>query len=1170
MSRRDRCFATLNRLIVVTLTVGGLGLRASAADELTGKAMSVLKAHCVSCHNPEKKKGGLSLLSREAMLAGGESGTAVVVGKAEKSRLAEVLLPDVDGHMPPKGQLEPEEIRTVRAWIDAGAKWDEKVLVAQATTRPVKLRALPAAYSPVLAMAVSPDQKRLAVGRGERLVVYDLSGDARAVVGEMAAPAGEAVYALGWSGDGRFIAAGGYRTVRVWDAKTLKVAREIEGLGGRVTALTFVGKEAALAAAEGDVAGPAKVGLWDAASGKELGRWAAHADSILTMRASADGKYLATGGADKVAKVWELPAGKELAKLEGHAGPVMAVAWSADGAQLATAGSDKEIKVWAVKTRDQAASLATSPTPVTDLSWVGKQVLSASEDGIVRLSTEANKTRADRTFAAAPDVLYNAIATDQLILAGCHDGNVYAWEAKTGKALGALGGADSPQTRGERGGGAEKSQTEKVVEGQVSFVRDVMPILVRAGCSAGACHAKPAGQNGFKLSVFGYDSKADYAAIVKDARGRRVFPAAPEESLILKKPTMAVEHGGGMKLQKGSAAYGLLLKWLEQGMPYAVPGEPTLAGVEVSPKGGRYAKGATQKLKVAATYSDGSVRDVTHLAEFASNEPEVAKPDEHGSVRVGTLAGEAVVVGRYMGLVDVSRVTVPTDQALPAETFAKLPVANYVDSLVYERLKELAIAPSGRCTDEEFLRRASLDIAGALPTPDEARKFLADIDPDKRNKLVDRLLESPTFADHWANKWGDLLRPNPFRAGVKGVYLFDQWIRDSFRQNKPLDQFAKEILTAQGSTHRYGPAVFFRDRREPTEITTFVSQVFLGLRLECAKCHHHPSEKWKQEDFYQFAAFFGQIKRKGQGISAPISGEAEFIWTGASGKGEVKHPVTGETMKPKAPDAPLPTMAEGQDPRGVLADWVTNPGNPFFARATANRVWNEMLGRGIVHPVDDFRVSNPPVNGPLLDALAKDLAEHKYDLKHLVRTIARSNVYQLSSIPNQTNAADGKNFSRYYRKRPAAEVALDAVCDVTGVPENLGGLAPGSRATQVWNNRLDSEFLDAFGRPNPSADPPCERERTQSIVQALHLMNSSKLTAKIASPAGRAAKLAEGKLTPEQIVEELYLAAYSRLPNEAEKTLAVGAFAAEGATRKSAVEDVMWALINSAEFVFNH
>ncbi|HSI35867.1 MAG TPA: DUF1549 domain-containing protein, partial [Tepidisphaeraceae bacterium] len=794
MSRRDRCFTTTLWLTVVVLTPAGVAARAAAADELTGKAMSVFKAHCVSCHNPEKKKGGLSLLTAKTALAGGESGPAIVVGMAQKSRLADVLLPDAEGHMPPKGQLDPGEIRIVRAWIDAGAKWDQSILVAQATTRPVKLRPLPATYAPVLAMAVSPDQKRLAVGRGERVIVYDLSSEARAVAGEMAAPAGEAVYALGWSGDGRFIAAGGYRIVRVWDAKSLKVAREIEGLGGRVTALTFLGKDATLAAADGDIAGPAKVRMWDASSGKELGAWPAHADSILTMRASSDGKFLATGGADKVAKVWDLPAGKELAKLEGHAGPVMAVAWSADGAQLATAGSDKEIKIWAVKTRDQAASLTTSPTPVTDLAWVGKSVLSASEDGILRLSTEANKTRADRTFTAAPDVLYNAIATEQLILAGCHDGNVYAWEAKTGKALGALGAPatnDSPQRRGERGGGAEKSGDLKVIdpgakpqaEGSVSFVRDVMPILVRAGCSAGACHAKPAGQNGFKLSVFGYDPKADHSATVKDARGRRIFPAAPEESLLLKKPTMAVEHGGGLKLQKDSDAYRLLLKWLEQGMTYAVPGEPTLAKVEVSPAQGRYTKGASQKLKVVATYSDGSTRDVTHLAEYASNEPEVAKPDEHGRVRVGTLAGEAVVVARYMGLVDVSRVTVPTDKALPAETFAKLPVANYVDSLVYERLRELAIAPSGRCTDEEFLRRASLDIAGALPTPDEARKFLADSDPDKRNKLIDRLVDGPTFADHWANKWGDLLRPNPYRAGVKGVYLFDQWIRDSFRQN---------------------------------------------------------------------------------------------------------------------------------------------------------------------------------------------------------------------------------------------------------------------------------------------------------------------------------------------------------------------------------------------------
>ena len=430
------------------------------------------------------------------------------------------------------------------------------------------------------------------------------------------------------------------------------------------------------------------------------------------------------------------------------------------------------------------------------------------------------------------------------------------------------------------------------------------------------------------------------------------------------------------------------------------------------------------------------------------------------------------------------------------------------------------------------------------------------------------MLENPSYADHWAIKWADLLRPNPFRVGVKSVYLIDQWLRESFRQNKPYDQFAREIDTAQGSTHRYGPVVVFRDRREPADVTTLFSQVFLGVRLECAKCHHHPNEKWSQEDFYQLAAYFGQLKRKGQGISAPISGEAEYVWF--AGGGEVKHPVSGEVMKPKAPDAALEPLDPQRDPREALAAWMARSDNPFFAKAAVNRVWGELMGRGIVHPVDDFRASNPGTNEALLDALARDFVEHGYDVKHLIRTIMRSRLYQLSSMPSESNARDGKNFSRWYRRRPRAEALLDALSDVTGVRETLPGVGTGIRAAQAWNYRIESDFLDAFSRPNASADPPCEREGEGSVVQALHLMNSTRLMEKIGSATGRVAKLAESKMTEGEIVTELYLAAYSRYPTGEEMEVAVGAFKKEGVTRKAAAEDVLWALINSAEFVLNH
>ena len=707
---------------------------------------------------------------------------------------------------------------------------------------------------------------------------------------------------------------------------------------------------------------------------------------------------------------------------------------------------------------------------------------------------------------------------------------------------------------------------------RISFANDVLPVLSRAGCNAGACHAKPAGPSGFKLSVFAYDPKSDYDAVVKGGRGRRVFPAAPAQSLLLRKPTMAVEHGGGLRLAADSDAYRLLLAWIGQGMPYTADpaGDPALLRVELHPKERRYRKGARQPLLVRAHYADGSARDVTRLADFASSDKGTAAVDEHGVVSVDQTTGEAVVVARYMGLVDVSRVTVPPDEVLPDSFYAALPVNNFIDRLVYDRLRVTGLAPSDLCTDAEFLRRASLDAIGVLPTPEQARAFGADPDPQKRDKLMDRLLADPAYGDHWANKWADLLRPNPFRVGVKSVYVLDQWLRDSFRRNRPYDQFAREVLTARGSSHRDGPVVVFRDRREPADLTTLVSQVFMGVRLECAKCHHHPNERWSQEDFYQLAAYFGQLGRKGQGISAPISGEAEFVWFAPGGGGEVKHPVTGQVMKPKAPDAPPADIASGRDPREALAEWLTRPDNPFFAKAAANRVWAELMGRGIVDPVDDFRVSNPPSNGPLLDALAADFAKHDYDLKHLIGTIMRSRAYQLSSIPTERNVADTRNFSRWYRRRPSAEVLLDAVSDLTGVAEPLPGLAPDARAVRSWTYRAESNFLDAFGRPNPSADPPCERERSGGVVQALHLMNSARVMEKISHPSGQAAALAGSQRSPEEIVTELYLAAYARHPTPDELTVATGAFKADGATRQSATEDVLWALINSAEFVLNH
>jgi hypothetical protein len=428
------------------------------------------------------------------------------------------------------------------------------------------------------------------------------------------------------------------------------------------------------------------------------------------------------------------------------------------------------------------------------------------------------------------------------------------------------------------------------------------------------------------------------------------------------------------------------------------------------------------------------------------------------------------------------------------------------------------------------------------------------------------LLLRPEYADHWAAKWADLLRPNPYRVGIKAVMTYDAWIRDSFRQNKPYDQFVRELVTAQGSTWDNGASVLFRDRRDPPEITTLVSQLFLGIRLECAKCHHHPFEKYGQDDFYSFASYFARLGFKGTGLSPPISGSEEIILLKKSGS--VEHPLTRQSMQPRPLFGDAPQIADDTDPREALAAWITSDNNPFFAKVIVNRVWADLMGRGLVDPVDDLRATNPPTNGPLLDALAADFRAAKYNLKHLVRTICTSYAYGLSSLPTERNAGDRQNYSRHYRTRLRGEVLLDAVTDITGLGESFSAMPAGSRANQLWTTRVQSVFLDTFGRPNPNQDPPCERTSDTTVTQTLHLMNAPQLHQRVTSDNGRAAQLAGSDRSPERIVEELYLLVYSRLPDEAERVIGRQLFAEKETSRRQAAEDLLWALLNTPEFMF--
>ena len=704
----------------------------------------------------------------------------------------------------------------------------------------------------------------------------------------------------------------------------------------------------------------------------------------------------------------------------------------------------------------------------------------------------------------------------------------------------------------------------KVAQTPVSFELDVQPILTANGCNAGACHGKQRGQNGFQLSLLGFDPDFDFAALAKEARGRRVFPADPERSLLLAKATGSVPHGGGVRIDLGSPDYQVLLNWIAAGTPRQVEDEPTLERIELSASALSLSPGTTKPLIVTAHYSDGSQRDVTARTGYQSNQSAIVDVNDSGVVTAGPLPGEATIMARYMNLIGTCQVAIPLSGEVAAETYAGLPRKNFIDGLVWDKLQSLRITPSLPADDAKFMRRVYVDIIGRIPTAEEAREFLALTDPNKRQLLVDSLLARPEYADHWANKWVDLLRPNPYRVGIKAVLNYDHWIRDAFRKNKPYDQFVNELLTAQGSTFRNGAVTLYRDRRSPDEVATLVSQIFLGIRLECAKCHHHPFEKWSQEDFYSFAAYFARVGRKGGGVSPPISGSEEVVMIGK--RGSVSHPLSGEVLDPRPLFGESAVTADNSDWRIPLANWITADENIYFRQVIVNRVWADLMGRGLVDPVDDLRATNPPSNGPLLVALADHFRDVNYDLKQLIRTMTLSHVYALSSLPSDRNVSDRRNYSRHYRTRLRAEVLLGAIDDITGVPTNFQAMPIGSRPNQIWTHRVGSLFLDTFGRPDPNKDPPCERLEESTVTQTLHLMNSPELYSKVTSDKGRMAALAASNHSIAEIVEELYLAIYGRFPTPDEFQFAETLFGREGTTRRKTIEDLAWSLMNTPEF----
>jgi Protein of unknown function (DUF1553)/Protein of unknown function (DUF1549) len=705
----------------------------------------------------------------------------------------------------------------------------------------------------------------------------------------------------------------------------------------------------------------------------------------------------------------------------------------------------------------------------------------------------------------------------------------------------------------------------------VSFVNDVMSVLSKAGCNQGACHGAASGKKGFKLSLRGYDPAADFQVLTRGIDARRLNRNDAGNSLIVLKGAGRVPHEGG-KLFDGSSRYAKLLeRWIAEGARSDLADAPALIDLQVFPNFCTAEPGMQQQLLVLAKFSDGSMRDVTAEARYASGNENVAAVDDSGLVTLLN-RGEAAIAARYGSRMAVSNLVALRHD--PKFRWPEPPEVNYIDRLVFAKLKQMQIEPSGLCGDAEFLRRVSYDLIGLPPGPDEVRKFLVDPSSEKRARKIDELLGRPEHAEYWALKWCDLFKVRFDTLGDRGTWGLYRLVRDHIAANKPFDALVRELLTSEGSCAQNAAANFYRVFNNPDEASEATVQIFCGVRLLCARCHDHPFEKWVQKDYYGMAAFFSQLGSKPGGRNGDV-----IVFHNDSAP-RARHPKTGETLLPKLLDADSLDLRGDQDARGEMAHWLTRKDNPFFARATVNRLWSHLFGKGIIDPVDDIRSSNPPANAPLLDALAKDFADHDFDVRYILRLMLNSRTYQLSALTTPTNADDVVNFSHRLPRRLGAEQILDTIGQVTGVRQGFRSRygeatvalpATGARAGQLPDRQLTAETLDLFGRPRGESSCACERHEEASMTQALHLINSKSVLESIHAPGGTLAKLVgRPKITDEQIVEELYLLALCRPPTEKEIGLMKKHFETAGSDKLKAAQDVLWVLLNTKEFLFNH
>lgn len=693
----------------------------------------------------------------------------------------------------------------------------------------------------------------------------------------------------------------------------------------------------------------------------------------------------------------------------------------------------------------------------------------------------------------------------------------------------------------------------------ISFEKDVVPALTRTGCNTGACHGAARGKDGFRISLFGYDPVGDYQRITREIGVRRINLAVPEDSLLLKKSIGAVTHTGGKRFDANSDYYATILEWLHNGAPADSERPPVAQSVVIYPaQAVLEGSGATQRFVAVAKYSDGTTRDLSRLAGFTTNNPTSADIGDAGVVTAGT-RGEAYVMARFDTHTVGSQVLV-----LPADLKYTAPevTGNYIDELVGKKLRQVRITPSPICSDEEFLRRATIDITGLLPTEEEYHAFMADVAPDKREALVNRLLERKEFSEIWAMKFAQLLAiKSSNQVSYKSAFLYASWLTDQFVRNVPLDQMVRDLLASTGGTFTTPQTNFYEIERDRLKTAENVAQVFMGIRTQCAQCHNHPFDRWTMDDYYGFAAFFAQIGRK------QAEDYREYIISNRGG-GETKHPVTGQNMKPKFLGGEEPDVA-GKDRRAVLADWLTAPENPYFAKSIANRVWAHFTGVGLVDEVDDIRASNPPSNPELFDRLGEKLVEYKFDFRQLVRDICASEAYQRSSTATPDNESDTRNYSHASVRRLSAESLLDCISQVTSAPDKFRGLPLGARAVQIADGATSNYFLTSFGRSPRTTVCDCEASTDPSLSQALHLLNGSSVHNKIVQGKIIQQMLKDEQKSVDDVLTTLYIRCLSRKPTD-EEMKDLRQTVAEAENEQQGLEDIFWALLNGREFVFNH